>query len=167
MINVYNIIKDPNPQLNVVLTIDEPNECLYDNRDPYDDHEAVLLILKKHLKMDKLASEHLVCVGMECGDVKGIFICAIGNHCSVPVYNRNLIDFLVLSGSERFIIVHNHPNGNLQASDEDKQWIPLHKQFAETIGMEFGGAYIITTEGFLNEETGNKTTKENYYALED
>lgn len=166
MIHVYNVIKDPNPQLNIVSTIDEDPCGVYDGRDPYDDYEVVLMILKEHLKMDKLSAEHLVCVGMEYGDIKGILISAIGNHKEVPIYHRNLVDFLVLTGSESFIIVHNHPNGILEASEGDKQTVRVFKELAETLGVEFGGDYIITTEGFLNIETGNRTTKENYYALQ-
>ena len=69
--------------------------------------------------------------------VKGIYAVGHGDCGSVSVYSRELFTFLLLTGAEQFVCVHNHPNGNLVASNGDKKWAQTMRLVAGILHIKF------------------------------
>lgn len=151
MIKLYNIINEPLPKLNVLCEFDIDNEP----EPNLNDNDMSIHILRNELNLDKLNAEHLVCVSMdEANAILGFLIVSIGSQSECYIHKRTIAEFVLLTGAEKFIMVHNHPNGVLEASDGDKAGIPYLKEIASLLEIEFDGGYIITNDGYVNIETG-------------
>lgn len=94
--------------------------------------------------------EYMYVISMDSAfHIKGIYEAGHGNCNTVPVYSRELFTFLLLSGAEQFVCVHNHPNGYLVASDDDKKWTSAMKMIANILHIDFVDHIIVTEEGFI------------------
>lgn len=153
MFNLYNIINDPIPKLNVVQEfdiLDDEPICK-----EYGDNEVGIYLIREALHLDRLNAEHLICEAIDDGGhILGLLIVSIGSQSECYIHKRTIAEFVLLTGAESFIIVHNHPNNVLEASEADKATVKDLKELASLLEVEFGGDYVITKDGFVNIETG-------------
>ena len=126
----YRVIHEENygiPKLKVAHTY----ETSYDNRPSC---EYLSYMLDEIFDLSYCNEEYMYVISMDTAfHIKGIYEAGHGDCGSVPVYSRELFTFLLLSGAERFVCVHNHPNGNLVASDGDKKWTQTMKLTANIL----------------------------------
>lgn len=154
MIKLYNIINDPIPKLNVVQEFDMPDDEPISKE--YGDNEIGVHLIRETLHLDRLNAEHLVCEAIDDrGHILGLIIVSIGSQSECYIHKRTIAEFILLTGAESFIVVHNHPNNVLEASEGDKETVQCLKELASLLEVEFGGDYVITKDGFINVETGN------------
>ena len=78
----------------------------------------------------------------------GILQLSIGDYKSCMIYSRATATFLLLSGARRFIVIHNHPSGQLKASDADVANKLMIESMANLLEIEFEGSFIITRDGW-------------------
>lgn len=143
MIEVYNLLNNDkkHPQLNVVteLNIDGKNVSI----------EKTIEILNEFFSMDKLSVEHAYLVGFNLSmDIMGIFLISIGNSRNCFFYKKSIATFLLLSGAERFVLFHNHPDGTLEVSDDDNVSMFYIKSLADILEVEFIDSVIISKNGW-------------------
>ena len=143
----YRVIHEENygiPKLKVAHTY----ETSYDNRPSC---EYLSYMLDEIYDLSYCNEEYMYVISMDTAfHIKGVYEAGHGDCGSVPVYIRELFTFLLLSGAERFVCVHNHPNGNLVASDGDKKWTQAMKLVANILHIEFTDHIIVTEEGFIS-----------------
>ncbi len=76
-------------------------------------------ILLRENKLNR-AKEHIWCVGLDQKSViLYIELLGMGNKTVVPVKVQDVLRMAIYKNASKLIIVHNHPSGNLQPSDED------------------------------------------------
>ena len=83
----------------------------------------------------------------------GILQLSIGDYKSCMIYSRPIATFLLLIGAKRFFVVHNHPDGRLEASTNDITNKDMIGSMSNLLEFEFNGSYIVTKDGFINIET--------------
>ena len=127
----------------------------YDNRPSC---EYLSYMLDEIYDLSYCNEEYMYVISMDTNfHIKGIYEAGHGDFSSVTIYSRELFTFLLLSGAERFVCVHNHPNGNLEASDGDKKWTQTMKLTANILHIEFTDHIIVTEEGFISIIDEDKT----------
>lgn len=147
MINIYEtIINDSGlPELKCVRQINA-DRTAYSIRD-------TAHLLKDELFMNCLADEHVYLIGYNQQlEIIGIFPVSIGDYNSSGIYNRKIVDFIILSGSTSFVIFHNHPSQILLPSEEDKHTLAVLRTIATLIQTELIGSYIIAKDGWFSVE---------------
>jgi DNA repair protein RadC len=150
MIRVYNILNnDKNqPKLNIQreIDIDEKNISI----------EESVEILNHFFDMRYLGVEHAYLIGYDNEmNIIGIFLVSIGTSNKCFFYKKNIATFLLLSGADRFILFHNHPNGTLDVSTDDSLSTYCIKSLAEALEVEFIDSVIISKKGWKCIERGN------------
>lgn len=149
MVRVYNILNDDKnqPKLNVQREID------IDGRDI--SIEESVDILNEYFDMYCLDVEHAYLIGFDNQmNIIGIFLVSIGTSDICYFYNRSIAKYLLLSGTDRFILYHNHPYGTLDISSNDKNIMFSIKALANLLEIEFIDSVIISRNGWRCIEGG-------------
>lgn len=143
MIKIYNILNNHKnqPKLNIVREIDanEKNISI----------EESVEILNHYFDMEYLNVEHAYIIGFDNQmNIVGIFLISIGTSNKCFFYTKSIAVFLLLSGAERFILYHNHPNGDLNISENDQISMFNIKSLANILEIEFIDSVIISKNGW-------------------
>lgn len=143
-IKEYRVEKEPNygaPVLKVAHTY----ETRYNGEANY---YQLADMLDEIFNLSYLNEEYLYVISMDTNfHIKGIYEAGHGNYSSVQVCSRELFTFLLLSGAEKFVTVHNHPNGNLESSEGDKKWTSTMRLCANILHIEYAEHIIVTEDG--------------------
>ena len=146
-VNEYKVIHEEGygiPKLKLAHTYD----TRYNNQPSC---EELSYMLDEIYDLSYCNEEYMYVISMDTNfHIKGIYEAGHGNCGSVPVYSRELFTFLLLTGAERFVCVHNHPNGKLEASEGDKKWTSTMKMVANILNMEFLDHIIVTEDGIIS-----------------
>lgn len=145
-VNEYRVIKRDYgiPE----LSLKQSHETNY-NGEP--NIEELSYMLDELFEMSYLNEEYLYVISMDSAwNIKGIYEAGHGDCSTVPVYNRELFIFLLLSGAEQFVIAHNHPNGMLESSDGDKKWTIAVNLCANILHLKLLDHLVMTEEGVIS-----------------
>jgi DNA repair protein RadC len=63
---------------------------------------------------------------------------------------RELMKAIILTNANAFIVAHNHPSGNLEASQEDRNVAKRIAHAAQILDLKFLDFLILTNEGFYS-----------------
>jgi len=143
MVKVYNIINNENryPKLNLIKEIE-----VNDKRVTIED---TIEILGHYLDMYQLSVEHAYIISFNNNmDILGIYLFSIGNSKNCYFYKKSIATFLLLTGAESFILYHNHPDGNLETSENDESSIFQINLLSEILEIEFIDSIIISKNGW-------------------
>ncbi len=77
-------------------------------------------------------------------------LCSIGTISSTLVHPREVFKSAILSNTSRIIIAHNHPSGDIEASQDDIVITKRLKEAGEIVGIEIVDHIIIGDEKFLS-----------------
>jgi DNA repair protein RadC len=76
-----------------------------------------------------------------------------GSNCATVVDIQYIFRLALLMNASNIILCHNHPSGNLQASEADKQITKKLNDAAKLFDMQIFDHLIITSEGFLSMQS--------------
>ena len=139
-IGVYDVINDPLPQLYKIKEINI-------NQQDFEYDEDIVKIFNKHLKMNKLDSEHMYALSLTYGLIpKGIIQVSMGDNNGCKPNLRGLAIGLLLTGAEQFMCFHNHPGGNKNISNKDKILTEQFDMLGDCIGIQFLRHIMITKD---------------------
>ena len=144
-INEYVVVKSDNglPALKV--------SHIYETKiEDYTSYGNMAAMLDEIFYLSYLNEEYMYVISLDSGShIKGVYELAHGCHNSVTAYSKELFIFLLLSGATQFVIVHNHPSGVLEASEEDKKWTASMQMSANILHIDFLEHIIVTEDGFI------------------
>lgn len=86
--------------------------------------------------------------------VKGFSCVSIGDYNKSYFYSRTVMTFLLLTGAEKAIFIHNHPNKEPHRSDADVEVMQKHLELCNMFGLVFGGDYIVSNGTYTDVLTG-------------
>ena len=150
MIYQYELMRDKErrPYLKVVREIDE------DSNKKWSGHDSVML-LNNEFGVREFDSEHAYVIAYDDAfHMVGIYNVSIGDFRGCDMHNRNVGMFLMLAGAKNFCIFHNHPNGELVASNDDRAKVIALQTVGQILGVDFCGSFIIADEGWLEMDKG-------------
>ena len=144
MVDVYDLINGENykPELLKVCEFENGNINFLDEYELID-------FLNMNLKIDKLTNEHIYIVSLNLnGDICSIGRVACGTHKNCTYDMRTLAILLLLSGAEQFYVIHNHPNGSLEISNDDMIMTLEIKNLSNLLDIKLIEHIIISSKGF-------------------
>lgn len=150
-INEYKVVKSNYglPNLKIAHTYKTEIE-------DYTSYENMAAMLDEIFYLSYLNEEYMYVVSLDSGShVKGVYELAHGCHKFVTAYSKELFTFLLLSGATQFVVVHNHPSGILEPSEQDKKWTASMQMSANILHIDFLEHIIVTEDGFITIKDGN------------
>ena len=137
-IGIYDVINDPIPQLYKIKDINV-------NQNDFEYDEDIVKLINKHLKMDKLDSEHMYALSLTYGLIpRGIVYISMGNNSETINNLRGLGIGLLLTGAEQFMVFHNHPGGSRKISNADKKSTEKFDKLGDFLNIRFLKHIMIT-----------------------
>ena len=106
----------------------------------------------KEVQMIKNAmQEHLLFIGLDRGNnVRKINLLSIGTNCYTLIDSKSIIRNAILSGSDKVILVHNHPSNSLKPSNEDQYITCVVKKLLETFNIELVDHLIVIEKDYVS-----------------
>ena len=145
MINQFEIMQNEygNPVLRKTRSFDV-------NVDNGCNLSAIMYILNECYDLDSLDNEYVYIVALNYYErIIGVYLVSIGTYKQCYIDTRSIACFLALSGAKKFIMIHNHPDDYLKASEDDFKSANKIEQIGMLLGMEFVGSFIICKSGWL------------------
>lgn len=146
-INVYDVI----------YTNDIPNLKICDKiqvRNNKFDINNCMNILNDYAGLSRLPIEHVYLASVDkVNKINGVIKIAEGNENHAEMSKRKITSFLLLVGSSHFLMVHNHPNDVMYASNDDIISEMMMNTIAGMIEIKFDGSYIAGKNGYIKVET--------------
>lgn len=133
--------KTNHPYLKEIKKIDWEKDFLcYDN---------IVAFLNEKLEMNVLTQEFAYVIAFNYHNVPvGFYELSHGMADECNMNTRDLGIFLLLSGANRFVVAHNHPNGISESSAADVVVTGNLQKLANVLGIEFLQHFVIGNEGY-------------------
>ena len=114
--------------------------------------DDIYYMLNDVFKMDRLITEVSYVISFDhAKKPKGICKVGQGDASETPTPLQSIFTFLLLTGANSFILVHNHVSDMPEASKEDKQTTLQVMNMAATFSIDFIGHMIINPNGYIIE----------------
>lgn len=118
--------------------------------DPDDLYDIMQRILLRENKIDR-EKEHFWIVGMnQALVILYIELVSMGSVRSTLVEPMNVFRVAILKGATRVIAVHNHPNGAMKPSEDDKQCTDRLIQVGKIIDIKVEDHMIISPKTYIS-----------------
>ncbi len=73
-------------------------------------------------------------------------ICSVGNLNTTRTNPREILKVAILSNAAAIILIHNHPSGLAEASEEDLEFTKAVKRSCDAMGLELYDHLIVTDD---------------------
>ncbi len=95
--------------------------------------------------------EHFICVSINgANEVMNVRVVTIGLVNKSHVHPREVFADVIAERASAVIVAHNHPNGELKPSDEDKQIMKMLKDAANVLGLNLLDHIIFNAKGYYS-----------------
>lgn len=143
-ITEYKIIQDKNlhPKLKEVQSFEYEGKVL-------NKYWSVANVFRAIYNLDKCSEEYVYVVAFNhAGDWLGVINIAHGGQIDVAVDVKTIFTFLLLTGANKFIMLHNHPSGILRISDDDYELTERVQSLANEFTFDFLEHIVLSRKGF-------------------
>lgn len=108
--------------------------------------------------------ENMILIGLDRGNnIRTLNLMGIGTNQNIMVDSKDILRTALMSGSDRIILVHNHPSNTLKASPEDLHFTNITNKFLGVFNIQLLDHIIVTENEHLsmvNERLVNKEYKD-------
>ena len=112
--------------------------------------DEIYKMLNEIFKMDSLITELSYVIALDhANNPKGVCRIGQGDASETPTSMQNIFTFLLLTGANAFVLVHNHISEMPEASESDRMITSKTNIFANMFDMEFIGHMIINPNGYI------------------
>jgi DNA repair protein RadC len=95
--------------------------------------------------------EHFICVSINgANEVMNVRVVTIGLVNKSQVHPREVFADVIAERACAFIVAHNHPNGELRPSDEDRQITKRLQDAANILGLKMLDHIIFNAKGYYS-----------------
>ncbi len=105
------------------------------------DHEGVKFMLRDMAKSRR--EMLLVAMYDAAGRFLGKEVVAVGSMNVVHVHMREVFEPIFRTGATRFIVAHNHPDGGIEPSPEDREFSRRVEDLAEALGFVLVESFVV------------------------
>lgn len=113
----------------------EKGKCLRGEK--IEEVQDLAKFLTWNLDLLSRAEEYVFAIALLQDQVRGVFELSHGLSDCTIARPKELFIRLLLVGADGFILVHNHPSGNIKPSKEDKDVQKRFQQASEIVGFKF------------------------------
>ena len=132
----------------------------FDKHIKWDTPSRMARLVNKFYNLSRLPEEHMVVVMLNSkGDPVGVFEVSHGTAKHAVFTPREILQRVLISGCNYFILAHNHPSGDPMPSGDDLDSYDKIKKAAEIVGVNLIDFLIIGKHGkyiSLTEEYSKK-----------
>ncbi len=115
----------------------------------YPMHEAAMYLAYER-NMRTLNNEKLYVASIIDEELVGLYNVSVGNSGETQVYIKEAMTFLLLTGAEKCVFFHNHPNDVLQNSDNDIASSKRIFNALEALGIGYEDDVVIGKSGYYS-----------------
>lgn len=113
-------------------------------------YEDMAKLLARRFEMETAYEEFIYVLAYDITmKFLGIYNASHGNSMEAAVRIKEIMTFVLLSGADVFVLVHNHPLGSMEISDADYDLTDSVEKAAKLFGVTFDEHLIITTLGHV------------------
>lgn len=95
--------------------------------------------------------EHFLCISINgANEVMNVRVVSIGLINKSHIHPREVFADVISERASAVIVAHNHPQGELKPSDEDKQITKQLKEASKVLGLSFLDHIIFNTKGYYS-----------------
>lgn len=146
IINQYIILKDKETKLPYLCKI---KECKWNNK--LNSYKKIVDFFNHTFYMNLADEEYVYILSLDMQmQPIGIFQVSHGTASTSYCNKREVALFLVLSGANNFILLHNHPSGVVKMSEDDMASINEIQKVATTLGVNYVQDLVIGGDKFNN-----------------
>ena len=112
-------------------------------------YDKIVDFLNQVFEMEFLEEEYVYVISFNCQMIpQGVFELSHGSADTSIIKMRELAIFLLLSGANKFIVAHNHPNGSKDVSVNDINITRKIQEMANFIEVDFLQHFTIGNDGY-------------------
>jgi len=140
----YDLVNDINgkPKLKTIKRINVSNYVI-------DSYDQVPDFFNTYFELNRLSREHLFVMSLDMRNrILAIGELSTGSNRKTIFSKRELAIYLLLTGAERFVLIHNHPGGVIDASQEDKTNSRIASEIGKLIHVDFLYQFIVTYDAW-------------------
>lgn len=95
--------------------------------------------------------EHLIFIGLDnLNNVKNISLLGVGSSNCIFIDSKDIVRTALMSGSERVILVHNHPSNSLKPSEQDKHISNITNKLLELYNIKLQDHIIVAGNDYVS-----------------
>ncbi len=122
-----------------------------------DTAEKVVTLIRDLFNPDEMAEERMWIVAVDTKlRPKAVFELSHGDYDTTPTPGPNIFVRVLLSGCQRFILLHNHPSGDVTPSNLDLDCDIRIKDCCNLLGLDLLDNIILGEDGFYYTIDGKK-----------
>ena len=123
----------------------EGSRCIVDSP------ERAAALIESVFDGSKLTQEHFWLIALNgARKVSGVFEVTKGTLTSSLVHPREVFNRAILAGAASIIVSHNHPSGDLEISEQDREMTKRLKQAGELMGIKLDDHIIVGDGSFVS-----------------
>lgn len=117
--------------------------------------------LKEVQTIKNALQEHLIFIGLDYGNnVRNISLICIGNEVGINVDTKAIVRTALVTGSEKVVLVHNHPSNSLKASGADKHITNITNKLLDLYSIKLQDHIIIAGDSYVSMRKTGEFDKE-------
>lgn len=109
--------------------------------------------------------ENMILIGLDrTNNIRTLKLMGLGTNKNIEIDSKDILRMALMSGSDKIILVHNHPSNSLKASSEDLHFTNITSKFLQVFNLELLDHIIVTENEHLSmvsERLVNKEYKDN------
>ena len=118
--------------------------------------------LKEVQEIKDAIQEHFLFLGLDrANNIKNISLLGIGTSSHIEIDIKYIVRTALVTGSDKVILVHNHPSNSLEPSFQDKEISNVTNQLLRAFNIQFLD-HIIVGENSYNSMGALELIDENY-----
>lgn len=105
--------------------------------------------------------ENMILIGLDRGNnIRTLTLMGLGTNRNIGIDSKDILRTALISGSDRIILVHNHPSNSLKASPEDIHFTNITSKFLNVFNIQLLDHIIVTEKEHLSMTKENLVNKE-------
>ncbi len=118
--------------------------------------------LKEVQEIKDAIQEHFLFLGLDrANNIRNISLLGIGSSSHIEIDIKYIVRTALVTGSDKVILVHNHPSNSLEPSFQDKEISNITNQLLRAFNIQFLD-HIIVGENSYNSMGALELIDENY-----
>ena len=134
-----------------IIALVKEKSVNYPEMEVVDSPEICAKMMELLFQASELPEEHFYVIAFNgARRVSGVFDVTHGTLMNSLVHPREVFARAILSGAASIIIVHNHPSGVLDISEQDREVTRRIKQAGELLGIRLDDHLILGSGNFVS-----------------
>lgn len=151
-IRVYDLVKSQ-----TIVKLKCAKHFMWNVSSKIDTSENAVSLIRDLFNPDEMAEERMWIVAVDTKlRPKAVFELSHGGYDTTLTHGPNIFVRVLLSGCQRFILLHNHPSGDVMPSNIDMDFDTRIKECCNILGLDLLDNIILGEDGFYYTIGGKK-----------